>query len=206
MKHLSLSLLLISFLIIFSQCKKDEPTPPGPVKYNLVLIHSDSGNMLVWLYDQTPYHRDNFLQLTKDKFYDSLIFHHIVVNTVIEGGDSNGDGTGGKATPLAPEFHDSITNIYGAVGSVMDNTPSKNTNGTQFYIVINKSGVHSRDKTYTVFGQVIDGMSAAVAIATVNRDGNDKPIENVYMTKVEVVQYTEEELKTLYKFKIPTFN
>jgi peptidyl-prolyl cis-trans isomerase B (cyclophilin B) len=205
MKHLSLSLLLISFLLIFSQCKKDEPKPAGPVKYNLVLIHTDYGNMLVWLYDQTPFHRDNFLQLTKDKFYDSLIFHRILPNTVIEGGDSSGDGTGGKATPLAPEFHDSITNIYGAIGAVMENTPTKNTNGTQFYIVVNKSGVHSRDKTYTVFGQVIDGMSATDAIVLVDRGPNDKPLANIYMTKVEVIQYTEEELKTLYKFIIPKF-
>ena len=204
MKHLSLSLLLISFLLIFSQCKKEDPIP-APVKYDLVLIHTNQGNMLMWLYDQTPLHKANYLSLVKDKFYDSLIFHRIVPSFVIQGGDPKGDGTGGPGYILAPEFHDSITHIYGAVGAARDNNPEKSSNGSQFYIVVNKAGSHTLDKSYTVFGQIIDGMSAAEAIVIVDRDKNNKPITNVYMTKVEIVKYTEAELKTLFNFTIPTF-
>jgi len=201
MKHLSLSLLLISFFLFFSQCKKDEK--PAPVKYELVMIHTDYGNMLIWLYDSISLHKSNFLTLTKAKFYDSLIFHCVIPNSLIQGGDPLGNGTGGPGYVLSPEFNDSITNVYGAVGAAMDNNPQKNTNGSQFYIVVNKAGYHSRDKNFTVFGLVIDGMSAADSIAVVNRDLNDKPLVTVYMKKVEVVQYTEEELKTQFNFIIP---
>ena len=204
MKHLSLSLLLISFLLIFSQCKKDDNTP-GPVKYDLVQISTDSGNILIWLYEQTPIHKTNFMTLTGEKYYDSVIFYYVKSNDVIKSGDPNGDGTGGKSYLLAGEFNDSITNVYGAVGAVMNTNPQKSTHGSQFYIVVNKAGAHSLDKTYSVFGQVIDGMHTAVAISVLDRDLNNKPLTNIYMKKVEIVKYTEDELKTKFNFKIPTF-
>jgi peptidyl-prolyl cis-trans isomerase B (cyclophilin B) len=204
MKKLTLSLMLVSFLLIFSECKKDEPAP-GPTKYDLILIHTDFGNMLMWLYTQTPLHRANFLDLTNKKFYDSLLFHRVVPNFVIQGGDPNGDGTGGPGYMISAEFNDSITHVYGAVGAARDNNPAKSSNGSQFYIVVNKAGTHSLDNNYTVFGLIINGMAAADAIAVVNRDLNNKPLTPVYMTKVEKVQYTEEELKTQFNFTIPTF-
>jgi cyclophilin family peptidyl-prolyl cis-trans isomerase len=205
MKKLLLSILLISVVLVFTECKDDDPAP-GPTQYDLVLIQTSYGDMLMWLYDQTPLHKDNFLDLTGKKFYDSLIFHRVVPNFVIQGGDPNGDGTGGPGYLISAEFHDSITHVYGAVGAARDNNPAKSSNGSQFYIVVDKAGEHGLDKNYTVFGLIIDGMQAADAIAIVDRDLKDKPLVNVYMKKVEIVKYTEEELKTLFNFTIPTFD
>jgi cyclophilin family peptidyl-prolyl cis-trans isomerase len=178
-----------------------------PLLYELPLIHTDFGNILIWLYTQTPLHKANFLSLTKSTFYDSLTFHRVVPNFVIQGGDPLGNGTGGPGYTIPAEFHDSLTHVYGAVGAARNNNPEKRSSGSQFYIVVNKSGTHQLDKNYTVFGIVIDGMQAAYDISSVPNSGspNNTPLSKVYMTDVEVVTYTAEELKTLYNFKVPTF-
>jgi len=174
----------------------------------LVLIHTSFGNMLIWLYDQTPLHKANFLTLTKSNYYDSLIFHRVVPNFVIQGGDPLGNGTGGPGYTIPAEFNDSLTHVYGAVAAARlpdAQNPLKSSSGSQFYIVVNKAGYHSLDKNYTVFGLVIDGMAAADAIVAVPRDAQDKPLTNVYMTKVEVVTYTPAQLKAQFNFTIPKF-
>jgi len=173
--------------------------------HELVLIHTDFGNVLIWLYDQTPQHKANFLSLTKSKFYDSLTFHRVIPNFMIQGGDPNGDGTGGPGYTIPAEFKDSLTHVYGAVGAARDNNPEKRSSGSQFYIVENKPGAHWLDQNYTVFGFVVDGMPAVEAIALVPRNSSDKPLTNVYMTKVEVVTYTAGQLKAQFNFTIPRF-
>jgi cyclophilin family peptidyl-prolyl cis-trans isomerase len=175
--------------------------------YELMLIHTGFGNMLIWLYDQTPLHKANYLNLAKTKYFDSLTFHRVVENFVIQGGDPLGNGTGGPGYTIPAEFNDSLTHVYGAVGAARDNNPQKNSNGSQFYIVVNKPGTHFLDKNYTVFGIVIDGMPAADAIALVPNTGspNNTPLSKVYMTKVEVVGYSASQLKSLFNFSIPTF-
>lgn len=207
MKHISLSLILISFALIFTQCKKDDNKTPTPIpKYNLISIQTDFGDMVIWLYESTPNHKDNFITLTLNKFYDSLIFHYIQPHSIIIGGDPKGDGTGGTDYTIPAEFSDSITHVYGAVCAARlpdGQNPEKSSNGSQFYIVANKSGMHSRDKNYTVFGQVISGLSVVDTISVLDRDLNNKPAENVYMKKVEIVQYTDEELKTQFNFVRP---
>jgi cyclophilin family peptidyl-prolyl cis-trans isomerase len=178
-----------------------------PVKYELPLIHTSFGNILIWLYDQTPLHKANFMSLTKSGFYDSLTFHRVVSNFVIQGGDPLGNGTGGPGYTIAAEFNDNLTHVYGAVGAARDNNPEKRSSGSQFYIVVNKAGTHYLDKNYTVFGIVIDGMPAADAISLVPNSGspNNTPLSKVYMTDVEVVWYSEAELKSIFNFTIPKF-
>jgi peptidyl-prolyl cis-trans isomerase B (cyclophilin B) len=175
--------------------------------HELVLIHTSFGNMLIWLYDQTPLHKANFLSLTKSNFYDNLIFHRVVANFVIQGGDPDGNGNGGPGYTIAAEFNDSLTHVYGAVGAARDNNPEKRSSGSQFYIVVNKAGTHTLDKNYTVFGLVIDGMPAAYDISKVPNTGSpyNTPLSKVYMSDVEVVTYTAAQLKSQFNFTIPKF-
>jgi cyclophilin family peptidyl-prolyl cis-trans isomerase len=172
---------------------------------DLVNIQTTFGNILIWLYDQTPLHKANFFSLTKSGFYDSLTFHRVIDNFVIQGGDPNGNGTGGPGYTIAAEFNTNITHVQGAVGAARDNNPEKRSNGSQFYIVEGATGAHHLDQNYTVFGLVINGMDAVSAIAVVPKDANDKPLTPVYMNKVEVVSYSTAQLMEQFGFSIPKF-
>lgn len=199
--------LILITIVLFASCSKndnnDENNPVIPdTKYDVIKIQTGFGDIFIWLYDETPLHKNNFDSLTKAGFYDGLIFHRVINDFVIQGGDPLGNGTGGPGYTIAAEFNDTITHIEGAVGAARDNNPQKRSNGSQFYIVEDPNGEHSLDMNYTVFGQTIGGMDVVSAIAEVPVDGNDKPINDVVMTKVEVVQYTAEELLNNFGFII----
>ena len=204
-KYLVLAALFLTAATIFiASCKKETE---DPVKYQLVKIETDFGNMILWLYPDTPLHRDNFLKLTSDYYYDSVIFHRVINNFVIQGGDPTGVGNGGPGYTIPAEFRTNLTHVNGAVGAARQNddiNPTKASNGSQFYIVDNINGTPSLDGRYTVFGIVIDGLTTVDAISQVPTDlSNDRPLTNVYMKKVSIVNYTEQELKDNFGFTIP---
>jgi len=106
-------------------------------------IRTDYGVMIVKLYNETPKHRDNIIKLAKDGFYDGLLFHRIIENFMIQGGDpeskdaSQGSqlGGGNLGYRIEAELHDSLFHKKGAVAAARDNNPEKASNATQFYIV-----------------------------------------------------------------------
>lgn len=175
--------------------------------YKLPFIVTDFGNMLIWLYPQTPLHRANYISLVESDFYDSLTFHRVIPDFVNQGGDPLGTGYGGPGYTVPAEIVPSLTHVYGALGAARlpDNiNPNKESNGSQFYIVNNHSGTPNLNGKYTVFGKVIDGYSAIDAIAQVPTDPvNNKPLNTVYMTNVSIVYYTASELLTNFNFTIP---
>jgi peptidyl-prolyl cis-trans isomerase B (cyclophilin B) len=189
---------MILILILIACDKDDDNKDNKPVipetKYDVIKIQTGFGDIFIWLYNETPLHKHNFDSLTRAGFYDGLIFHRVINDFVIQGGDPLGNGTGGPGYTITAEFVDTITHIQGAVGAARNNNPEKRSNGSQFYIVEDPNGEHSLDMNYTVFGQTIDGMDVVSAIAEVSVDGNDKPLNDVVMTKVEIVQYTSQEL------------
>ena len=181
-----------------------------------VRIKTPEGDILVRLYDDTPRHRDNFLKLAREGYYDGTLFHRVIKDFMIQSGDPKGDGTGGESIwkkGFAVEPTPFLYNIRGALA--MANTGAKNSNGSQFYIVQNKDdqskqlgnagypkpiidaykkgGYPAGDTKYTVFGQVIKGMDVVDTIANLEVDDNSKPKENVTVNSVEVVKD--------YKFK-----
>lgn len=171
--------------------------------HELVAIETDFGNILIWLYDQTPLHKANFLKLTKDGFYDGLIFHRVIDEFMIQGGDPDGTGSGGPGYKIDAEITGSIIHDLGAVGAARDNNPQKQSNGSQFYIVENKNGAHHLDGNYTVFGIVVDGIDAVHAIGSVPTNAADRPLNDVVMKSVKIESYTAGELKTQFDFIIP---
>ena len=176
------------------------------LSYKLSKIDTDFGTMILWLYPQTPLHRKNFIKLTSEGFYDSLIFHRVINNFVIQGGDPTGTGAGGPGYTIPAEFRTALTHVNGAVGAARqsdDINPTKASNGSQFYIVDNINGRHDLDTRYTVFGIVIDGIPTVDAISQVpTNPANDRPLTNVYMKKVIIVYYTAQELKYIFGFTI----
>jgi cyclophilin family peptidyl-prolyl cis-trans isomerase len=158
--------------------------------YELVRIQTRFGAMLIQLYDETPLHRDNFLTLAKSGYYDGLIFHRLIEDFMVQGGDPLGTGSGGPGYTICPEIKTGLTHDFGAVAAarLADSVnPEKNSSGSQFYIVNNPAGAHFLDGNYTVFGRVVDGLDVILAIADAKTDDDDRPLTPIVMEKVEVV-------------------
>lgn len=126
--------------------KKYKKTIPKRDGSYHVLIMTDQGNMMVKLYNETPLHRDNFINKVKSGFYDSLMFHRVINNFMIQGGDPSskkaqpGQMLGGGSAPgdrIAAEFRtdQGIYHKRGALAAARDNNPEKASSNCQFYIV-----------------------------------------------------------------------
>src|SRR3954454_19714353 len=135
---------------IFSQTKttvKPKTTTQktvAPAKVRLVQISTDFGTMVIRLYDSTPLHRDNFIKLVQQGFYDSLLFHRVIQNFMIQGGDpasKNADTStmlGGGERPgdrIPPEFRTNYIHKKGVIAAARDDNPEKASSNCQFYIV-----------------------------------------------------------------------
>ena len=202
-----LSIILIT-LLLSSACEKDDTNDddnnnPGDTKYGVIKMETNQGEIIIWLYDETPLHKNNFDSLAKAGFYNGLIFHRVINDFMIQGGDPTGTGTGGPGYTIAAEIKSNLKHKYGAVGAARDNNPEKRSNGSQFYIVENSAGTPHLDGDYTVFGETIKGLDVVSKIASVATNASDKPLTDVVMTKVSVVEYTEKELQDNFGFSIP---
>lgn len=113
---------------------------------NYIQIRTDFGVCIIKLYNETPLHRDNFIKLVKDKFYDGLLFHRVIEEFMIQGGDPTsknapkgvqlGDGSLGYTIPA--EFRDSLFHKKGALAAARDDNPEKASSASQFYLVQGK--------------------------------------------------------------------
>ena len=201
-------LLLLAFSVIAISCNKDEEEEqePEPVKYEVVKVETDFGDFMIWLYDVTPLHKQNFLDLTNQGFYDSLIYHRVVDDFVVQGGDPEGTGYGGPGYTIPAEIIDSMQHQYGAVGAARQSdywNPERESNGSQYYIVCDPDGEPNLDSLYTIFGYVFSGMDAVFNISKVDVDTNARPVDDVFMKNLSVEKYTEAELKDDFNFVIP---
>ena len=145
------ALTVLSFVLIFTlsaQTKKTtspaKPKTTTAATGRLVEIKTDYGTMIVKLYDSTPLHRDNFIKLVKQKFYDSLLFHRVIQNFMIQGGDPQSKdadstamlGNGEAPGDLIPaEFRPDLYHKKGALAMARTENPEKASSNCQFYIV-----------------------------------------------------------------------
>jgi len=128
----------------------------------------------------------NFISLVKKGFYDGLIFHRVIPDFMIQGGDPSGNGTGGPDYSIEGEFSsngfkNNLKHERGVISMARSNDP--NSAGSQFFIMVNEAS--HLDGDYAAFGKVIKGMETVDAIAAAERDG-EKPIKDQKMKKVEV--------------------
>ncbi|MDN3586570.1 peptidylprolyl isomerase [Pedobacter aquatilis] len=115
-------------------------------KTQYILIKTEYGECIVKLYNETPLHRDNFLKLTKAKYYNGTLFHRVIKDFMIQGGDPDSRnakpdsllGEGGPKYTIPAEFRDSLFHKKGVLAAARDNNPEKASSGSQFYLVQGK--------------------------------------------------------------------
>jgi cyclophilin family peptidyl-prolyl cis-trans isomerase len=145
-------------------------------------LHTNHGAIAVELFDDdAPKTVENFLKLSRDGFYDGVIFHRVIPDFMIQGGDPTGTGTGGPGYT----FEDEINQHKVERGAIAMANAGPDTNGSQFFIVTTQAAPWL-DGKHTVFGRVTEGMDAVDAISGVDTDPNDKPREPVTIERVEL--------------------
>ena len=163
-----------------------------PKKDFVYTISTSQGNIIILLHEETPLHKLNFYKLTKSKFFDSITFHRVIKDFMIQGGDPNSkdniienDGAGGPGYTVPAEIMPNLNHIQGAVAAARlgdGQNPQRASSGSQFYIVQNANGTPFLDGAYTVFGQVIQGIDVVNKIANVPKNYQDNPMEKVIIT------------------------
>ena len=163
-------------------------------KENKVRIYTNFGNIDILLFSNTPYHRSNFIYLTKKNYFDGTQFYRVVNNFVIQAGNSDNRKISSKRQRIGKyllpnDFNKGHTHKRGMVSmpsSSIDN-PYKMASPYEFFIVQKKDGAHHLDGNYTIFGTVINGMEVVDIIANLPTDERDWPLNNVYINKIEIV-------------------
>jgi len=224
--------LLLSFCFVATFAAKP--------KSKYVKISTSKGEVIIRLYNETPLHRDNFLKLTKDGYYNGTLFHRVIKAFMIQGGDPDSRnakpdsalGNGGPKYTIPAEFSDSLFHKKGVLAAAREGdaeNPSKASSGSQFYIVQGKiwtdstlndvekkrmkfkipewqrqvyktiGGTPHLDRNYTVYGEVVKGLSMVDAIADEPTNKANRPNNDVKMTisilKKREVRRLEKELK-----------
>ncbi len=148
----------------------------------------DGSVMTAELYPEVaPNTVNNFISLVKSGFYDGLIFHRVIPDFMIQGGDPDGNGTGGPGWSIKGEFSrngvdNPLEHDRGVLSMARSMMP--NSAGSQFFIMVAKAP--HLDGQYAAFGKVIRGIEVADAIVGVNRDQNDRPYNDQRMKRVTV--------------------
>jgi cyclophilin family peptidyl-prolyl cis-trans isomerase len=145
-------------------------------------LHTNHGAIEVELHDDdAPKTVGNFTKLAGDGFYDGVVFHRVIPDFMIQGGDPTGTGTGGPGYT----FEDEINDHKVERGALAMANAGPNTNGSQFFIVTAEA-TPWLDGKHTVFGRVTGGMDVVDSISQVETDAQDKPREAVVIERVEL--------------------
>jgi len=222
-------LILLACLVIplsFAGCKGSKSPGTAPVSAvdqfappasgeTIAIMKTSMGDIKIKFFpDVAPKAVENFITHAKNGYYDNVIFHRVIDNFMIQGGDPTGTGMGGESIwnkPFEDEFSEKLRNYRGALSMA---NRGANTNGSQFFIVqappktitqdlikqmksngfsedvLNEykevGGTPWLDNKHTVFGQVYEGMDIVDKIAAVEVDSNDKPIEDVRILGIEI--------------------
>jgi len=145
-------------------------------------IHTSEGPIELELHaEDAPKTVENFVKLSREGFYEGVIFHRVIPDFMIQGGDPTGTGTGGPGYQFEDEFNEHPVER----GALAMANAGPNTNGSQFFIVTTEAAPWLNGK-HTVFGRVTSGMDVVDRISQVDRDANDRPREPVTIERVEL--------------------
>ena len=146
-------------------------------------IVTSMGTIKIDLFEkETPITVNNFVTLANKGFFDGLIFHRVIVDFMIQGGDPTGTGSGGPGY----NFEDEITGKPIVKGTLAMANSGPNTNGSQFFIVT-ATETPWLNNLHTNFGVVVEGQEVVDAISMVEKDANDKPLTSVTINKIEII-------------------
>ena len=145
-------------------------------------MHTNRGAIEIELFDEdAPKTVENFRKLAGDGFYDGVIFHRVIKDFMIQGGDPTGTGTGGPGYTFEDEINENKI-VRGALAMA---NAGPNTNGSQFFVVTTDAAPWL-DGKHTVFGRVVTGMETVDAIEASETDGRDKPVDDAVIERVEL--------------------
>jgi cyclophilin family peptidyl-prolyl cis-trans isomerase len=145
-------------------------------------LQTNHGPVQLELFDgDAPKTVENFRKLAGEGFYDGVIFHRVIPDFMIQGGDPTGTGSGGPGYSFEDEFNDHPV----ARGALAMANAGPNTNGSQFFIVT-ADACPWLDGKHTVFGQVTDGMDVVDAISQVETGAADKPLADVVIERIDL--------------------
>jgi cyclophilin family peptidyl-prolyl cis-trans isomerase len=151
-----------------------------------VTIETTKGTIVLELYpNDAPKTVENFITLAKKGFYDGTIFHRVIEGFMVQGGDPTGTGGGGPGYTFADELNPNTASYKAGYtrGTLAMANAGPNTNGSQFFIMQQDMAL---PHNYTIFGHVVSGLDVVDAIAGADRDGSDKPLQDIVMKKVTV--------------------
>ena len=156
---------------------------------DIVVMKTTKGIMKIRLFpEEAPKTVENFKGLIEKDYYNGIIFHRVIPDFMIQGGDPTGTGTGGESL-WGGKFDDEFTgqgkNIRGALSMA---NAGPNTNGSQFFIV-QAAETPWLDGRHTVFAQVFEGLDVVDSIISVERNAGDKPLKDIIMEDVSIEKY-----------------
>ncbi len=150
----------------------------------IVEFNTNKGNFKIELYgDKAPITTGNFIKLVDEGFYNGLIFHRVIPNFMVQCGCPHGTGRGGPGYTIRDEFHPDLKHDSKGMLSMANAGP--NTGGSQFFITV--APTPWLDGKHSIFGKVIDGMEVVDSISKVEKDRNDKPLQNVVVNSIKII-------------------
>ena len=164
-------------------------------KENVIELDTDMGKIEITLFNETKFHRSNFLYLSKLNYFKSTQFYRVINNFIIQGGNSDNKKIWRKRKSIG-KYLLPVDNNHGfkhsrgmvsMPSSIIEN-PHKLASPYEFFIVQSKSGAHFLDGDYTIFGKVTKGMDVVDKIAGVDTDDLDWPISNIFINNVKVLR------------------
>lgn len=153
---------------------------------NMITLETNYGTIVFETYNNdAPKTVENFITLANKKFYDGIIFHRVIQGFMIQGGDPNGNGTGGPGYKFPDELNPQTASYKAGYkkGVVAMANSGPDTNGSQFFIMTED---YPLPNNYTIFGKVVSGQDVVDTIANVKTGANDKPVALVTIKKVTV--------------------
>ncbi len=191
MKKLLISILALIFLAACNDNKTNEEIDEGNKMDNtnqqvVAVMQTNMGTIEIELFaDKAPKTVENFIGLSEKGYYDGIIFHRVIDNFMIQGGDPTGTGRGGESLwggSFADEFNPELKHDAPGILSMANAGP--NTNGSQFFITLVPTPW--LDGKHSVFGKVINGMEVVENIGKAKTGAMDKPLEKIVIEKITI--------------------
>ncbi len=190
-QFMRLAILLIITVLLVSACannvteeEQDGTTNEDDNMNRYAVIKTNMGTMKLELFeDKAPITTKNFIDLAEKEFYNGVIFHRVIKNFMIQGGDPDGIGTGGPGYSIKDEFHPDLKHDSKGILSMANSGPD--SGGSQFFITL--AATPWLDGKHAVFGKVVEGEDVLDAIGVTETGARDKPVTDVVMESVTIV-------------------